>query len=335
MSVHLETETGGNEAAQASSPLDDILRLAGEEPEEPAEPEADELSEEEPEGDPEAEAEEEPEGEDDSADEPLEAIKPPVSLNKEQRAAFEQLPPELQKAWSESEAQRNEQVRIKTTEAAEATRNATSQAQAQLAEIAQQYAAELEVYAQAFQPVEPDLSLLATNPAEYAQQAALYKQMTAQYQDLMQRANLARGQSDQLTEARKAEIVQSEQARLRAEWPDILDPAKQSDLWNGIQETAKSIGFDPSILQNANATELLAIRKVGDLKAKADKWDAFQASKMQRVRAAKDLPKVTRPGTPAAKQSNAQKADAAFQRARQTRSGDDFADFLEATGVKL
>jgi len=321
-------------SAAPGNPLDDILRLAGEEPDEPAEPEADELPED-PEDEPEADAEEEPEDEDDEGNEPPEAIKPPVSLNKEQRAAFEQLPPELQKAWSESEAQRNEQVRAKTTEAAEATRNATSHAQAALAEIQQQYAAELAVYAQAFQPVEPDLSLLATNPAEYAQQAALYKQMSAQYQDLMQRAHAARGQADQTLDARKAEAIQSEQARLKAEWPDILDPAKQADLWNGIQETAQAIGFDPSILQNANATELLALKKIGDLRAKADKWDAFQASKMQKVRAAKDLPKVTRPGTPAAKPSTAQQADASWQRARQTRSGDDYAAALEAMGIKL
>ena len=124
------------QSAAPANPLDEILKLAGEEPDAPVEPEEDELPEgDEDEGDePEAE---ETDGEDDEADEPSEAIKPPVSLSKEQRAAFEQLPPELKKVWAETEAQRNEQVRIKTTEAAEATRNATSQAQAELAAIQQ------------------------------------------------------------------------------------------------------------------------------------------------------------------------------------------------------
>lgn len=334
MAVQQDNATVEQAPAQAS-PLDDILRLAGEEPDEQApEPEEEEQpTEDEAEGE-EPETEDE-EGEADDADEPVEAIKPPVSLNKEQRAAFEQLPPDLQKVWAESEAQRNEQVRIKTTEAAEATRNATSQAQAELAEIQKQYAAELEVYAEAFRPVKPDLSLLATNPAEYAQQSALYEQMDAQYQELMQRSQAAKGQSQQLDSARQAEMMKSEQARLRTEWPDILDPAKQADLWDGIVKTGQDLGFDPAMFQNANATEVLALKKASEWKAKAERWDAFQASKMTKVRAAKALPRVSTPGTAAAKPSKSQQADNAFARARQTRSGDDYAAFLEASGIKL
>ena len=326
------------EQANPANALDDILRLAGEEPEDqtpPADEEAELEPEDETEAEPEGEDEEETEGEADDADEPTEAIKPPVSLNKEQRAAFEQLPPELQKVWAESEAQRNEQVRIKTTEAAEATRMATSQAQAQVAELARQYAAELEVYAQAFKPIEPDMALLATDPAEYAQQAALYKQMDAQYQELMQRSNAARGQADQFDAVRHEEMTRAEQARLRSEWPDILDPAKQADLWDGIVKTGSALGFDPAMFQNANATEVLALKKASEWKSKADKWDAFQSQKMNKVRAAKALPRVSTPGTAPAKPSRALQAENAFARAKQTRSGDDFAAFLEATGVKL
>jgi hypothetical protein len=319
---------------ESGNALDDILRLAGEEPE-PIPSDDDE--EEEPEADPEGdEPEVEEEGEEDDADEPSEAIKPPVSLNKEQRAAFEQLPPELQKVWAETEAQRNEQVRSKTTEAAEATRNATSQAQGEVADISRRFAAELEVYAEAFRPMEPDLALLGTDPAAYAQQVALAKQMGAQYQELMQRANVARGQADQFDSARVAEQVKAEQARLRTEWPDILDPDKQGDLWRGIVEIGDFLGFNNDMLQNANAGEMLALKRVSDLKAKADKWDAFQTAKMTKVRAARDLPRASAPGTaPTRNLSNQAKADAAFKRARTSRSGIDYADFLEASGVKL
>jgi hypothetical protein len=320
----------------AGIPLDDaILKAAGIEMDDPV-PEKEEEEDELPEGEAEAdEADEEADGEEDSADEPIEAIKPPVSLNKEQRTAFEQLPPDLQKVWAETEAQRNEQVRIKTTEAAEATRSATTQAKAELAQHLQSYAAELEVYAEAFLPRRPDVGLLGVDPAAYAQEAALYEQLSAQHETLMQRVNAARGQSAQLDQGRIAEQVQAEQALLKSEWPEILDPAKQSELWGGIQETAKAIGFDPAVLANANATEMLALRKVSELKAKADRWDAFQARKMDKVRAAKELPRVSRPGTAPARQSNAQKAEQAFSRARTSRSGDDYAAYFEASGIKL
>ncbi len=334
MTVQQDTATV-EQAADSGSTFDDILRLAGEEPDEPL---ADEEDEEDVEADLDADLpdEETDEDEADEADEPAEVIKPPVSLNKEQTAAFKQLPPDLQKVWAETEAQRNEQVRVKTTEAAEATRTATSQAQAALAEIQQQYAAELEVYASAFRPEEPDVSLLATDPAAYAQQAHLARQMAAQHDALMQQVNAIRGQADQTLQARQAETVQMEQARLRTEWPDILDPAKQSDLWNGIVETGKALGFAPDLLANSNATEMLALKTASDWKAKADKWDAFQVRKMSNVRAAKELPKVAKPNAAQTRNmSDAQRADAAFKRAKSSKSGDDYAAYFEASGIKL
>jgi len=335
MTVQQDTATV-EQAAESGNPLDDILRLSGEEPDTlPDEEEADDL-EETTEGD---EPEEEAASEEDEADEPSGAIKPPVSLNKEQRAAFEQLAetaPELAKAWVESEAQRNEQVRIKTTEAAEATRTATTKAQAEVAAVARQYAAELEVYAEAFRPSEPDLALLAENPQAYLQQKALSDQMTAQYQKLMQQVQAVRGQAGQFDQAALQDRVQAEQARLRSEWPDILDPAKQSDLWKGIQATGEAMGFTPNTLSNANATEMLALKAASEWKDKADRWDAFQASKMTKVRAAKNLPRTQTPGTAPTRAVTGQaKADLAWQRASKTKSGDDYAAFLEASGIKL
>lgn len=334
MTVQQDNATVEQEAPSAD-PLDEILKFAGEEPDEKEE-EPEELSDEdaEPETD-----EVEDEGEDDEADEPLEAIKPPVSLNKEQRAAFEQLAeanPELAKVWAESEAQRNEQVRLKTTEAAEATRNATSAAQAQLAAIQQQYASELSVYAQAFRPEEPDISLLATDPAAYAQQTAIYKQLSAQYDSLMQQVAQVRGAANQSANIASQHTIEAERAILREQWPDMLDPAKQPDLWKGILETGEALGFTQDNLANSSAGEMLALRTASEWKDKAAKWDAFQQSKMNKVRAAKNLPRVATPGTaPTRNMSKADKAAAAFQRARQTRSGDDYAAFLEASGVSL
>lgn len=336
MTVQQDTATV-EQATDSGSPLDDILRLAGEEPDEqPLEVDDEEPLDDDVEGDePEAEAE----SEDNAADEPSEAIKPPVSLKKEQQAAFKQLAetaPELAKAWAESEAQRNEQVRAKTTEAAEATRNATTRAQAEVAAVARQYAAELEVYAEAFRPAEPDLALLAQNPQAYIQQKALFDQMSAQHQALMQQVNAARGQAGNLDQAAIQDKVQAEQARLRTEWPEILDPAKQADLWKGVQATGEAMGFTAETLSNANAAEMLALKTASDWKAKADRWDAFQASKMNKVRAAKTLPRVQTSGTaPTRAMSSQGKADLAFQRATKSRSGDDYAAYFEASGIKL
>ncbi len=325
------------QSTESGSALDDILKLAGEEPDAPL---PDEEEDEEPAETDEGDEPEEEEAEDledeDEAEEPLEAIKPPVSLNKEQKAAFDQLPPELQKVWAETEAQRNEQVRQKTTEAAEATRSATAVAQAQLAAIQQQFAAELEVYAQAFMPVKPDVALLATDPAAYAQQAAIYEEMSAQYGTIMQQVNQARGQAQEFQVQSSQQDIAAEQALLKAQWPEILDPAKQAELWTGLVETGSDLGFTPENLGNSSASEMLALKKASEWRAKAAKWDAFQSSKMSKIRAAKDLPKVATPGTGArTSQSKADKAAAAFNRAKVSRSATDYVDFLEASGINL
>lgn len=336
------------EAVEPTISLDDqILEAAGIETDEPKE-------EEEPADDPAAEGEEgdeptedaeeqsdedEAESEGDDGQEPAEVIKPPVSLNKDQKAAFAQLAeasPELAKVWAESEAQRNREVQIKTTEAAEATRNATTAAQAQVAEISRHYASQLEVYARAFIPSEPDLSLLATDPVAYAQEVALSRQMQAQHDELMQQVAEIRGGATQLDSAQQQQDIANNQAVLREAWPEILDPSQQPALWQGIVDVGSELGFTPELLNQANATEMLALRKARDWQTKAAKWDAHQARKMQNVRAAKELPKASKPGTsPSRQASKVSRADAAWERTRQSRNPTDFADYLENSGINL
>lgn len=319
------------EAVEAgpSDPLDDIAKFLDDEPEEEA-PEGEE-SEDDTEGD---EPEEEPEGEGDEGDEPTEAIKPPVSLNKEQRAAFEQLPPDLQKVWADTEAQRNRDVQIKTTEAAEAKRNATAQAQAELVQVQRQYAQEVEILAEALKPAKPDYGLLATNPQAFAEQMAIYEQLSAHHEQIMERVAGVRQQADQIDGGLSQAQVAADEAKLVREWPEWADPAKRPAIAQQVAEMAIELGYAPEVISQANASDVLAIRKAMDWKGKAEKWDAFQARKMQNVRAAKALPKVSTPGNaPSRNASKAQRADNAWQRAKQSRSGDDFADFLEAKGI--
>lgn len=332
----------GQEAVAADTnsgdPLDAILKFVpGEGPEEEQEEEEDAPSDSGDDADDDADPDEgdaEEEGEDDSADEPEEVIKPPVSLNKEQKAAFEQLPSDLQKVWAETEAQRNREVQLKTTEAAEAKRTAITQAQSELAQIQQQYAAELEVFAQAFQPIEPDYSLLATDPQAYAEQVAYSKQQAAQYQYMMQQIGGLREQSQQFTAQQQAQTAQAEMAKLAASLPEWSDPAKRAELIPVLTEIGHELGYSDELMAQAGADDIMALKRASEWKSKAEKYDAWQARKMQNVRAAKALPKVAKPGTtPSGNPSKASRANAAWERAKVSRSGDDYADYLEAKGI--
>lgn len=316
--------------------LDEILKFAGEEPDTP-EPEEEDEADLEDDLDPEEgdEADEET-GEEDEGDEPEAVITPPVSLNKDQKAAFAQLPPDLQKVWADTEAQRNEQVRVKTTEAAEATRNADTRAQAQLGEALKQYADEIEILAEALRPGEPDYSLLATDPMAFGHQEAARKQLQAQHDYYMQRVAQSRQVSSQIDQQQMQRFLEAENAKLASTLPEWGDEAKRPALIQQLGAVAEVLGYDPARIQQADAADILAINKAADWKAKAEKWDSFQARKMTNVRAAKTLPKVATPGTtPSRNASSAQRADAAWSRASKSKSGADYADYFEASGIKL
>lgn len=238
--------------------------------------------------------------------------------------------------WADTEAQRNREVQLKTTEAAEAKRNAASEARGEVAAIQRQFAEELQIYANAFVPGEPDYSLLATNPQAFAAEMAAHKQLTAQYESLMQRVAAVRQSADQIDGQAHQQFLATEHARLETAWPEWGDASRRPALAQEIATVAKELGYPDDLLPQANATDILAVRKAAEWKAKADKFDAFQARKMANVRAAKALPRVAKPGTaPSRTQSKAARADAAWARAKTSKSGDDFADFLEAKGVSL
>ena len=112
----------------------------------------------------EAELEEtEEQGEDE--DEPeAPAIVAPSSLTATEKEAFSALDPEAQALIADIEGRRNAQVTRVTTEAAEAKRTAEAQARAEYAQSTKAYATELERYAEAFRPQQPDISLIATDP---------------------------------------------------------------------------------------------------------------------------------------------------------------------------
>ncbi len=331
--AHPETEAS-NAPAGSGSAVEDILKLAGVEPEKEDADES-EVDAEEAETDDEPEAEDEQSEEDDTEEEPLEAIDPPVSLNKEQKAAFAQLPPDLQKVWADTEAQRNREVQIKTTEAAEAKRTAMSQAKAEVAQLQRQYADELAIYADALKPGEPDYSLLATDPQAFAEQMAYHKQLSAQHDAIMQRVAEARYQYEGLSQEVQAELQHREMAVLQREMPEWFDPAKRAEIVPVLEAVGRELGYSDELMAQASASDILALKKAHAWKAKAEKYDALQARKMENVRAAKTLPKVAQPGVPSRVESKVRRADVAWERAKQTRSGEDYADFLKASGISL
>lgn len=282
----------------------------------------------------------EPEPEEDEAeDEPEQpAIDPPASWKADAKELFAQLPPEMQKVVSEREAQREAFVQSKAQEAANIRMAVENEARAVIAQQSQRMAQELQQYASMVAPQRPDPAMLQYDPQGFYQAQSQYEADIAQRTQAQQQAAIYEDQARQQAAAIEAAEMQAEVATLRSQFPEWFAPETSANLQKDLTAIALDLGYSETHVSQARAADILAMRKVSELKAKADKWDAANKAKMEGVRAAKTLPKVAKPGVArTADQRSATKAEAAFQRTLTAKSraekSDAFGEFLTNAGL--
>jgi hypothetical protein len=247
---------------------------------------------------PEAPAEDAPEAEEpelEVEDEDLPPIKPPVSWTAEEQEEFNSLPRALQETLTRREAEREKFVQSKAQEAKRI--ELTTQQQ-----LVQQVSQAQEHYMQTLQSVLPELPekppahLMAQDPHTYAAMMENYENAAAwhthaaeQAQAIQQQQAAAYQQLQQLEDAHTHAVL-SEQ------FPEFLDAEKGPELKQQLRSTALALGYSDDHLQRLNAHEILAAKKASEWKAKADKFDTLMAKQMDKVRQAKALPRVSKPG---------------------------------------
>lgn len=253
------------------------------------------------------------------------AIDAPASWDAEAKKVFATLPPDAQRVIAERESHREKAINAKASEAAQARKQSEGLV-AEYTNLHRQFAEQLDTYAQAFTPQRPDYSLLATDPQAYAHQMAMYEAATAQRDDLMQRAAQARQQAEQIEKAQLESFQREEGARIVQAIPDFSDPAKAQKLWGDYSATAKALGYDDDLINQARAVDVIGLKTATEWRTKAEKWDALQASKMAAVRDAKGKPRVATPGVAQPKGSaRAQGLQDSMSRLRKSGSLDDAA----------
>jgi hypothetical protein len=263
------------------------------------------------------------------------AIAAPVSWTAEEKAKFGELPREVQETISRRETEREKFVQTKASEAQNARQTAERDAIAQVQTIAQQHA-------QAFQHLlpqvwpEPDPMLNIDDPIAYAEQLSAHRNSVAQYHQVQQRIQQATAQAQQAEQMLQAQARQEFNAVLSKEYPEFLDPTTGPKLREQLGSTALELGFPAEALADVNAQEVLAMKRATDWKAKADKYDALMAKKMETVREAKNLPRLSRPGSPPTRaQAGVKAVEASFERARNSKGAartEAFADYLTKSG---
>lgn len=284
---------------------------------------------------------EEPEAEDDiepeeEADD-LPPIDAPVSWDAEAKERFAKLPREDQEYLSKREGERERFVQQKSQEAVQARRTVEQEAIQHFAAYERQVSEQLSQFAQAPGVQKPDPTLLATDPAHYAYQARLYEDDQAQRQQAQQVAQHYASQAQQ-REAAAEQAMLAEQHRVIVEqFPEYADPTTGPKLQQELSAVARELGYPPELISQARAPDILAMRQAAEWRADSLKLKALNASKMEKVRAARGLPRVATPGVAqGSAQSRATRAAAAIETARTSKNrdaaGQGFYDYLKNTG---
>ena len=330
--THPDTpEVGGevnNEPADAREAFETIAAdwLGEEEPAEEAEGQ-------EPEATEEAEDELEIEAEEDE----LPPIEAPVSWDAEAKAKFAELPRETQEYLAKREGERERFVQQKSQEAARAKQDVERAALEQLSAYERQVSEQLQQLASQIGPQRPNPALLQHDPVAFYNQQAAYENAIAQQQQLQQQAHeYALSAQERQTQAEQAYHAEQHQKLVEA-FPEYLDPTTGPELQRNLSAVARDLGYSPELISQARADDILAMKVAADWRAKAQKYDALQAKKMEKVRAAKGLPKVAKPGVPqGADQLRANRAQAAWEKTKAATNigerADHFADYLKSTG---
>lgn len=276
------------------------------------------------------ELDDEQEDEEGEPDEP--AIDPPVSLNAEEKAAFAQLPKEAQELIRDVETRRNAQVQEATSKAAEREKAATVAAQSAEAAAQTRYAAQLKAFMEPFRPVMPSPQLAQHDPASYIAAKAQYDADIAQFNEFEQQVASIRndavamaGQID--TQQRAADLMTV---------PKLADPATRDAYVADSLALVEALGLDSRAFEaTAGSEDFRALEKVGEWKAKAEKFDRAMASKMQKVRASKG--RNLRPGAAPHEGSRAVNTSKSWERVKaasgnKSAQAEAFAEWLEGSG---
>jgi hypothetical protein len=282
------------------------------------------------------EVEDEPELSEEDVEAELPPIDPPNSLTAEEKEAFKNLPREAQEFTARRIGELEKGFQTKAQEAAQAREAARTEALQHAAQIEAQAAEQLERYAQQFTVNPPDPVLLTSDPHTYALQLQAYQHYQAQGNQAQLDAENARARQAQYIEALEQQERQQWHQKLTSDFPEFLDPAsgKQGEL----TALAKELGYPDDLIIRATADDILALRKISELKAKADKFDSAMKRQMERVRAGKgSLPPVSKPGVRQGPDASKRaKADAAWQTAKSAKSrpakDEALATWMESTG---
>ena len=239
----------------------------------------------------------------------------------------------MQETLARRESERERFIQSKAAEAATSRAHAERAALSEIARLSQSYA---DQFHQALPhiPERPSYQLQIDDPVAFAEQMDAHERALAQHDFVQQQIHYARAQASQAQQVLRAQAQQHFHAVLAQEYPEFLHPSEGPKLREHLGSIALELGFPAENLAEVDASDVLAMRKAAEWKTKADKYDALTTQKRDKVREAKSLPRLSRPGSAQPRaQQGAQAVERSWERAKASRRPEDFADYLTKAGL--
>lgn len=235
-----------------------------------------------------------------SETEELPPIAAPASWKAEEKEAFSSLPRALQETVTRREAERDKQVQAKSQEAAQTRSAVEREARDTIQQLNTRYVQQLQHFEAQFAVPEPDPQLIADDPELYAHQLQQHRNANAQRLQAQQQLAAASQQAEYLRHQATVREQETTRAALAESFPEYLDPTNGPKLREELGSTALELGYTAEQLKNVDHLDILAMRQANEWRQDSVKYRALMSKKMQGVRAAKDLPKVSKPGVASA-----------------------------------
>jgi hypothetical protein len=232
-----------------------------------------------------------------AGDVPASPVTPPVSWTPAEKEEFARLPRAVQETLSRREAERERFVQAKSQEARGARAEVEREALATFQQLQSRYAEHLAHFEAQLEVPEPDPQLIAEDPALYAAQLQQHRYYAAQRLEAQQLLAQARHQAAFAEKEIAAREQQATRAALADAFPEYLDAQSGPKLRQELGSTALELGYSAEQLAQVDHVDILAMRKANEWRSDALKYRALMASRMETVRAARDMPRVSRPGS--------------------------------------
>jgi hypothetical protein len=202
----------------------------------------------------------------------------------------------VQEYIAQRETEREKFVQSKSQEAKQAEARVQAQFSEAFKNTASMYAQHLAALRVQL-PARPSHQLQAEDPYNYAEQMDAYDRAAAHNQWIEQQLGSV---THQMQQARQADHQRQQAVTLnvlQTEYPEYFDNEKGPEIRQKLGSTAQSLGYSAEQIAQADHHDIKAMRLATEWREKADKYDKLMTRKMEKVREAKNMPKVSRPGT--------------------------------------